>query len=85
MRTANSALALRYKALLVHKAFLAHKVQPVLRVHLGRRIQLAQSVHKALLAHKAQQEQWGRKDHKAQQVPKVPPDPSRLAQWSCYL
>jgi len=45
-----------------------HKVQPVLRVHLGRRVQLAQSVHKAVPGHKVQQEQWGRQARKDRKV-----------------
>jgi hypothetical protein len=53
---------------LVHKALLGHKVQRVLRVHLGRKVQLAQSVHKAVPGHKAQQEQWDRKAHKDRKV-----------------
>jgi len=45
--TANSALALRYKALLARKAVLGHKVQPALRVPRGRKVHLAQLAHKA--------------------------------------
>jgi len=51
---ARALYSLVRRGLLDHKALLGHKVQPVLRVHLGRRVQLAQSVHKAVLDHKAQ-------------------------------
>jgi hypothetical protein len=53
---------------LVRRGLLGHKVQPVLRVHLGRKVQLAQSVHKAVPGHKVQQEQWGRQARKDRKV-----------------
>ena len=65
MRAANSALALRYKALLVHKAVPAHKDQQALRVPPGRKVQLAQ------LGHKAQPE---RKAHRVTPALKVQPE-----------
>jgi len=43
---ANSAPALPYKALRVHKAVLAHKVQLALRVPQGRKVQLEILVHR---------------------------------------
>jgi hypothetical protein len=70
MLTANSALALRYKALLVHKAIRDRKVRLELSVHRVPQDQLAQSAQRVQLA---QPEHRGCKDFRVRKVLRVQP------------